>query len=102
MLEDSLVRVHCAISYKENSLHIADNEMEKEVQLHGKYRMAWNHGGCSYVFSVALWDRKIILGALQRIGGKLDAEQEAMWHDIANSTLIFVRLPLSLYNFPCS
>ena len=36
------------------------------------------------------------------LAAKLDAEQEAVWHDMANSTLIFVRLPLSLYNFPCS
>ena len=36
------------------------------------------------------------------LAAKLDAEQEAVWHDMANSTLIFVRLPLSIYNFPCS
>ena len=36
------------------------------------------------------------------LAAKLDAKQEAKWHDMANSTLIFVRLPLSVYDFPCS
>ena len=31
------------------------------------------------------------------LAAKLDAKQEAVWHDIANSTLLFVRLPRSLY-----
>ena len=30
---------------------------------------------------------------------KLDANQEIRWHDMANSTLIFVRVPPSLHNF---
>ena len=33
---------------------------------------------------------------------KLDAKQEAVWHDIANSTLLFVRLSLYIYNVPRS
>ena len=33
---------------------------------------------------------------------KLDAKQEALWHDMANSNLLFVRHPLSLYIVPCS
>jgi len=31
---------------------------------------------------------------------KLDARQEAVWHDMTNTTLIFVRLPLPLFNVP--
>ena len=31
------------------------------------------------------------------LAAKLDAKQETMWHDMANSTLLFVRLSLSLY-----
>jgi hypothetical protein len=54
----------------ENSFHFADNEMEKEDQLLGRYRVAENRGGCSNVFSVAFWDRKIIMGKLQRIEGQ--------------------------------
>jgi len=30
---------------------------------------------------------------------KLDAMQEALWNDLANTTLIYVRLHLSLSNF---
>ena len=29
---------------------------------------------------------------------ELDASQEIKWHDMANSTLIFVRVPPSLHN----
>jgi len=31
------------------------------------------------------------------LAAKLDGTKEMVWHDMAKSTLIFVRLPLSLY-----
>jgi hypothetical protein len=62
----------------ENSFHFADNEMEEEDQLHGRYRVAWNRGGCLNVFSVAFWDRKIIMGTLQRIGSQAGCKSSSI------------------------
>jgi len=40
VLEDELVRFHGATSFKENSLHFTDDESERGIQLHGRYRIA--------------------------------------------------------------
>jgi len=103
VLEDGLVRFHRAISYKENSLHFADSEMEKDNQPHGRHRKAWNHRGCSHVFSVTSWDRKIIMGALQRIEGQAGCKaiSSVARHDQHHpSHCTSPSLFLSLSNFP--
>jgi hypothetical protein len=69
VLGNALVRFHRATSNKKDSLHFTDDE-ETGIQLRGKYRMARNHSGCSQVLGVAFWDRKFIMGTLQRIDGQ--------------------------------
>ena len=57
----------------------------------------------AYMCSVSLSrTKKSLWEHYNELAAKLDAKQEAVWHDIANSTLLFVRLPLSIYNVPCS
>jgi len=35
-----------------------------------------------------------------KLRAKLDAKQEVVWHEMTNTTLLIVRFPLSLSNFP--
>jgi len=42
----------------------------------------------------SLWEQ------YNELRAKLDSRQEAMWNDMTNTTLIYVRLPISLSNFP--
>ena len=63
VLEDGLVRFHCARSYKENSLYIAGVEKERGIQLHGRYR--W-HGSESW--KVLTCPQSRILGLKNQFG----------------------------------
>ena len=40
---------------------------------------------------------KLLWEHYNELRARLDAKQEIVWHDMANSALIFVRLLLSLY-----
>ena len=90
-----IVRRH---TRRTDRLRFADIDKESGIQLHDSYRTESIMGAhmCSELLGRtenSLWEH------YNELMAKLDARQEAAWHEMANTVLIFVRLPLSLY-FP--
>ena len=83
-------------------MHLADDDKERVIQLHGRYRTGSMLGAhmCSAPLcrtNKSLWEH------YNELTAKLDATQESMWDDMANTILIFVGLPSSLlYTSPAS
>ena len=76
-------------------MHLADDDKERVMQLHGRYRtgIMLDAHMCSAPLcrtEKSLWDHYNDLTA------KLDATHGEVWNDMANTILIFVRLPSSL------
>ncbi len=76
-------------------MHFADDGKERGIQLHGRYRTGSMLG--AHMCSVPLCRiEKSLWEHYNELMAKLDARQETVWHDMANTILIFVRLPSSL------
>ena len=74
--------------------------MEKENQLHGRYRMAWTVVGAYMCLASHPGTEKSIWQHYNELRAKLDAKLLAECHDITNTTLIYVCLLPSLSDFP--
>jgi len=76
-------------------LHLADDDKESVIRLHGRYRTGSMLG--SHMCSAPLCrTKKSLWEHYNELTAKLDATQETEWNDMANTILIFVRLPFSL------
>ena len=75
-------------------MHFADDDKERGIQLHGRYQTGSTPGSNMCLVSLcrtekSLWEHH------NEIVAKLDEKQETAWNDMANTILVFVRLPSS-------
>ena len=89
-----MVRFHHAHSYKENSLHFAGVEEERGISLHGRYRWHGVMEGAHMSSESHSGTEKSIWEHYNEMRARLDAKQEIVWQDQANTALIFVRFLL--------
>ena len=77
-------------------MHFADNDKKRGIlQLHDRYRTG-NMLGAHMCSAPHFRTEKSLWEHYNDLASKLDATQEAVWHDTANTILTFVRLPSSL------
>ena len=76
-------------------MHFADNDKGRGVQQHGRYRTGNTVG--PHMCSVSLCrTEKSVWEHHNELAAKMDEKQETAWNDMANTILVFVRLPSSL------
>ena len=86
---------------EDNLLHFTDDERDRRIQLQGRYRWLRIMLG-AHICSASLPEtEKSIWEHYNELVAELDAKQVEIWHDMADTTLLFVRAH-SLYTFPCS